>query len=299
MEFRYFFRSLLIFTVVVTLGCSGPKPFFDWETDSNSVPATIVFNNKSENADSFHWILGDGTAISDSSPVHRYTMSGRYTIALTAINGSKKKTLEKDIILGPPEVCLVEIQTSAGNMLVELYEGTPQHRDNFIKLADEGFYEGLLFHRVISGFMIQGGDPNSKEAGPNANLGSGGPGYTIPAELVDSLIHVKGALAAARKGDGVNPQKRSSGSQFYIVQGQSQTEKQLDRAASRSGKSYSPNQIKRYTEVGGTPFLDTQYTVFGQVVDGLEVIDSIASLPTNPADRPLNDVIIKKITVIK
>jgi peptidyl-prolyl cis-trans isomerase B (cyclophilin B) len=191
------------------------------------------------------------------------------------------------------------METSAGDMLIKLYDMTPQHRDNFIKLAEEGFYEGLIFHRVISRFMIQGGDPGSKNAGPNARLGSGGPGYTIPAEFVDSLLHLKGALAAARTPDNVNPDKRSSGSQFYIVHGQSLGEEQFEQISSRTGIIYSPNQIKQYVEKGGYPYLDGQYTVFGQVIEGIEVVDSIASVKTNRGDRPLADILIKKIRVIK
>lgn len=184
----------------------------------------------------------------------------------------------------------VVISTSFGDMVVELYNETPQHRDNFIKLVKEGFYEGTLFHRVIPNFMIQGGDPDSKTAAQNTQLGNGGPGYTIPAEFVDELYHKKGVLAAARLGDAVNPKKESSGSQFYLVQGQVFTEEKLKSFGLRSGKKYTEEQTKTYGTVGGTPHLDGAYTVFGEVVEGLEVIELIANQKRDKNNRPLNDV---------
>lgn len=183
---------------------------------------------------------------------------------------------------------MIEIITDYGTMKAKLYDSTPLHRDNMVKLIKEGFYDGLLFHRVISDFMIQGGDPNSKDAPPNQQLGSGGPGYQIDAEI--GALHYKGAIAAARTGDGVNPQRRSSGSQFYIVQGKPLSDAQLDMMAGQSGTEYTPEQRAKYKEVGGVPFLDNQYTVFGEVVEGLDVIDKIAAVQTAPGDRPVEDV---------
>jgi peptidyl-prolyl cis-trans isomerase B (cyclophilin B) len=178
-------------------------------------------------------------------------------------------------------------------MLVELYDATPQHQDNFVKLVQEGYYDGLLFHRVIENFMIQGGDPKSKDAPAGQALGSGGPGYTIPAEFVDSLVHIKGAIAAARTGDAVNPQKRSSGSQFYIVHGRKVTEQDLAQLEAQKGFRYTTRQKEAYLEHGGTPFLDRDYTVFGQVVEGFEVLDKLAAVPTDPRDRPKEDLKMK------
>jgi len=179
-----------------------------------------------------------------------------------------------------------------------LYDNTPKHRDNFTKLADEGFYDGLLFHRVINGFMIQGGDPGSKNATKNKRLGSGGPGYQIDAEFNPENIHIKGALAAARMGDAVNPEKKSSGSQFYIVQGNKLTEAQLKQIENRKGIHYTEEQKKLYMETGGTPFLDMDYTVFGRVIEGLDVIDKIAKAKTGQGNRPVKDIWMK-IKVIK
>lgn len=187
-----------------------------------------------------------------------------------------------------PEGADAVIETQFGNIYVDLYDTTPQHRDNFEKLVRDGFYDGLLFHRVMSEFMVQGGDPDSRGAAPGAMLGNGGPGYTIPAEI--GGLHVKGALSAARQPDQVNPQKASSGSQFYLVQGKVWTDAELDQIEQRQRITYSPEQRELYKTVGGTPFLDNDYTVFGEVVDGLAVIDSIAAVATNPANRPLEDV---------
>lgn len=191
-----------------------------------------------------------------------------------------------------------KISTRFGDITVLLYDETPIHRDNFVKLVENGFYNGTIFHRVINGFMIQGGDPNSIGAGPNDRLGNGGPGYTLEAEIKPEFIHKKGALAAARLGDAQNPEKRSSGSQFYIVQGKPVTAQQLNQMSQRTGAFYTAEQIETYKKVGGTPFLDNGYTDFGEVVDGLEVVDMIASVKTKPGDRPLEDVEMN-ITLIK
>jgi peptidyl-prolyl cis-trans isomerase B (cyclophilin B) len=188
----------------------------------------------------------------------------------------------------------VLISTEYGDMVVILYNETPLHRDNFLKLAKEGFYDGTIFHRVIRNFMIQGGDPETRNAVAGAQYGNGGPPYTIPAEFNKKYFHKKGALAAARTGDNMNPKKESSGSQFYIVQGQVLTFEQLTSIETRNRIKFSPEQKQAYTTVGGTPFLDQSYTVFGEVVSGLEVIDKIAAVRTLPGDRPEKDV---KMTV--
>jgi len=164
----------------------------------------------------------------------------------------------------------VIIETSMGNIVIALFNETPLHRDNFMKLVSEKFYDGVLFHRIIQNFMIQGGDPESKNAAKGQRLGSGGPGYTVPAEFVSHLTHKRGALAAARMGDQANPQRASSGSQFYIVD--------------------NPQ---------GAHFLDGQYTVFGQVISGLEVVDKIAAQPKDQGDRPLEDIKIISMKLIE
>ena len=194
---------------------------------------------------------------------------------------------------GTDMVYYVKIETSYGDMVVKLYNETPLHRDNFIKLVKEGTYDGLLFHRVINQFMIQGGDPKSRTAKPGQMLGDGELGYTIPAEFVPGLFHKKGALAAARQGDEVNPKKASSSCQFYIVQGTTWDANRLKMVEQRMGKSFTPEQAEAYATVGGTPFLDGDYTVFGEVVEGMEVIDKIAAVQCGPMDRPVEDVKMK------
>lgn len=242
----------------------------------------------------------------------------------------------------------VKISTSLGDIVVKLYDETPLHRDNFLKLAKEGYYNGTLFHRVIKNFMIQGGDPNSKNASSDAVLGTGGPGYTIPAEIKKGLIHKRGALAAARQGDEVNPKRESSGSQFYIVWGQTynegqmkQLEKQLkmqteqqvfnglvaehrsDILTMRKNRDQeglmdlqneliaqtkaitsemeiglTEEQISTYSSVGGTPHLDGQYTVFGEVTDGLDIVGKIQEVKTKPGDRPAEDIKILGMEIL-
>ena len=190
-----------------------------------------------------------------------------------------------------PKVTKVLIETSLGKIVVLLYDETPLHKANFIKLVSGGFYDNQLFHRVIKGFMIQGGDPDSKKAIRGQMLGSGGPKYTIQSEFKPGLYHKKGALAAARLGDEVNPKKSSSGSQFYIVHGTVLTLEELNSMVKqRIHTALTPQQVKDYTTIGGTPHLDGSYTVFGEVISGLEVIDKIANSAVDANDRPLNDI---------
>ncbi|QDK83029.1 peptidylprolyl isomerase [Spirosoma sp. KCTC 42546] len=182
---------------------------------------------------------------------------------------------------------LVSLNTTYGTMRLVLYDQTPQHKENFIKLVNQKFYDSLLFHRIIPLFMIQGGDPNSRKAQADQPLGNGDVGYTIPAEFVPSLFHKKGALAAARDG---NPAKASSGCQFYIVQGRvwddAGLQKQLERIQTMKGHMPTDEQKQVYKTLGGAPHLDGNYTVFGEVVDGLAIVDSIAKQPRNEMDRP-------------
>ncbi len=246
-----------------------------------------------------------------------------------------------------PDMYIIEMKTSLGTMVFELSNLTPQHRDNFVKLVQEGYYDGLAFHRVISNFMIQGGDPDTRDFKPGKQYGSGGPDYTIPAEIVPELFHQKGALAAARQGDQVNPEKRSSGSQFYIVQGEILDSSKLEQyaqqlahhskmsLANRAVQSYfqahekelrampteqaqeklneigteayqkapaasfTPEQRKAYVTMGGTPHLDHEYTVFGQLIEGFDVLDKIAAVEKDQADCPKEKVEIISCKVIQ
>lgn len=256
-------------------------------------------------------------------------------------NNQNNKEMEKETV--------VLMKTDKGDIKIKLYNETPKHRDNFLKLVKDGTYEGLLFHRVIKDFMVQGGDPESKDAPKGKMLGAGDVGYTIPAEFVyPKYYHKKGALAAARQGDQVNPKKESSGCQFYIVTGKKYSdqellnmEKQMNeakvttkfneiamksmatirdlqqkkdqnalydlqekiyaQAVEEAGKTpdfkFTAEQIADYRNIGGTPFLDNQYTVFGEVVEGLEVVDSIQVVKTDRGDRPVDDIRILEVEV--
>jgi cyclophilin family peptidyl-prolyl cis-trans isomerase len=206
----------------------------------------------------------------------------------------KKKDRKRDI----------ELVTSEGTIILRLFDSTPLHRDNFLRLVKSHYYDSVLFHRVIRNFMIQSGDPDSRHAIAGQPLGNGGPSYTIPAEFRPSIFHHKGVLAAAREGDDVNPQKASSGSQFYIVQGRKFTDASLDSTEKfrLKGRKIPADQREVYKTIGGTPHLDQNYTVFGEVIEGLDVVDKIAEVPTSKGedrDRPLKDVQIIKARLVK
>ncbi len=283
--------------LMILQSCAVPTAAFKTTDLDQPAPfAKVGFENTSQNANDYQWDFGDGTTSEEVSPAeHQYKKSGEYTVTLTAAKGKKENTFSKVIKVKEPKNCTVELQTEYGNMTILLYDDTPQHRDNFLKLVSENFYDDLLFHRVIQGFMIQGGDPESRNAKPGQPLGMGGPGYTVPAEFVDANVHIKGALSAARTGGPSNPQKRSSGSQFYLVQGNILSDQELDMMEQRGGFKYTEKQREAYTTVGGTPFLDRDYTVYGMVTEGLDVIDKIAEVQTQPGDRPVKDVKMKMV----
>ena len=203
-------------------------------------------------------------------------------LIIAGLTCTAQKATEKETV--------VVIKTSMGTIKAKLYNDTPQHRDNFLKLVNDGWYNGSPFHRVIKDFMIQGGQ--------NAD-GRLDPGYTVPAEFKDNHFHKKGALAAARQPDQVNPKKASSGSQFYIVQGKVYDDKWLDMFENRSGKVLSAKQRQAYKTVGGTPHLDGDYTVFGEVTEGLDVVDKIAAVKTGRMDVPVEAVTIISVTIEK
>ena len=187
----------------------------------------------------------------------------------------------------PSTKSYVKITTEKGSCIVKLYDETPLHRDNFLKLATDSFYNGTLFHRVIKDFMIQGGDPTSKNATPDMMLGSGNVDYRIPFEFKNHLIHKKGTLAAARDN---NPEKASSGCQFYLVQGKKWTDMELNQIENYIGLKYTPEQRLLYKTLGGAAFLDNNYTVYGEIVKGMEMVDIIADVPKGANDRPLTDI---------
>ncbi|WP_116128063.1 peptidylprolyl isomerase [Lewinella sp. IMCC34183] len=288
--------SLLLLPLLFLSYCARPVARFTPSSTDLAAADTLRLTNSSEKAVSYAWDFGNGQTSTEAEPSVRYFRSGDYEVALTATNEKgKSRTTTQTINVTPPKECLIRIETPQGDMLARLSDLTPQHQDNFVKLVEENFYDSLLFHRVIEGFMVQGGDPTSKNAGPNDRLGSGGPGYQVPAEFDPSLAHVKGAIAAARTN---NPDKKSSGSQFYIVQGRPVTETELNRQESQTGVRYPSDVREQYLEQGGVPFLDQNYTVFGQVIEGLDVIDKIAAVATGAGDRPKEDVPMK-ITLVR
>lgn len=194
---------------------------------------------------------------------------------------------------------LVQIDTDMGKIKVKLFNDTPQHRDNFIKNVKEKRYDGLLFHRVIKQFMIQGGDIDSKDAPMDKHLGDGDPGYTIPAEIVyPKYFHKRGMLCAARTSDDENPERASSGTQFYIVTGKFYTEMELDKMEKNDNKTFTPEERQAYMLEGGAPHLDNKYTIFGEVVKGIKVVDKIQFVETNEDDRPLKNIKIKTMTIV-
>lgn len=291
---------LLSILAILLLGsCARPVASFMMDKEEAYAPTEVVFENTSKKATSYLWDFGDGTTSTEANPTHKYALSGKYNIKLIAKKGNKKSTVEKELNVNAPENCLVELETTAGNITIRLYDNTPKHRDNFLKLASEGYYNDILFHRVINNFMIQGGDPDSKGAQPGQRLGMGGPGYQVPAEFNTENFHVKGALAAARMGDAANPEKKSSGSQFYIVHGKQVTEQEIKIMESRKGIVYPDDVKEAYLNQGGVPFLDMEYTVYGIVEKGMDIIDAIAKTQTDGADRPTEDVKIIRINVVR
>ena len=213
----------------------------------------------------------------------RYSLLFIFLFPLIAFAGKKEK--------------IIEIKTPKGVVYVWLYKDTPKHRNNFLKLAEEGYFDSTLFHRVIRGFMIQGGDPFSRLPEKIDSLGEGGPGYLIDAEFTRKHFHKRGVIAAARDGDDINPEKKSAGSQFYIVQGRTFDEqgmkKNLQRVRKGTGDStfnWTSEELRIYQETGGTPWLDQQYTIFGEVLGGMYVVDAIASVSTDEKDRPKEDI---------
>ncbi len=284
---------LFLLTVLIFASCARPIADFTVQGNDRTAPAALEFENNSQNAETYEWDFGDGTTSMEATPSHRYRSSGNYLVKLKAKKGNKSRKTEKRIKINAPDDCLVEIETDFGIMIAVLSDETPLHRDNFSKLAEEGFYDGLIFHRVINSFMVQGGDPKSKNAKKGVPLGGGGPGYEVPAEINTALAHVKGALAAARTPDHINPDKKSSGSQFYIVHGKTVSESILDRMEGSKDIRYTPEQRKAYLENGGTPFLDQNYTVFGQLISGYDVLDKIANVEKDGRDRPNEDIKMK------
>ena len=268
--------------------CAGPVAGFA----VNEQPAfmqIVHFSNESDNADSFRWYVNDSLASKNADMETRFLSSGRHNIKLVAESEGKENSISKDVFVSQAERCHFVIRTTLGDLVVALYEETPLHLKNFVELVESGFYKDIDFHRIIQGFMVQAGETNN-------------PRYLtrneIPAEINKQLIHVKGALAAARMPDEMNPEKMSSATQFYIVQGRELNRDVILNYGSEKLIDYTDDQISSYLEFGGTPQLDGEYTVFGYLVSGFDVLDKIAGVSTDANDRPIEKVQILEIKEI-
>lgn len=274
--------------------CSTPIAAFQHNnTAPLRVPSTVYFENVSKNASGYTWLV-NGVEVSNNENLnHEFLESGRQVIELIAEEGNKTVRKQTELIIQPPRSCIVLLETTAGNLVLELLEETTGHLQNFTDLVDAGFYDGLIFHRVIEDFMIQGGDNASRGGGKRHKDPA-----VVPHEILVSYPHYRGALAAARMPDDMNPTKASSGSQFYIVDGRKLTADMMKKAQSKKLFNYTEEQVSRYTEVGGAPQLDGEYTVFGYLVSGFEVLDRIAESTTDSYDKPLQDIKIIKAVLL-
>jgi cyclophilin family peptidyl-prolyl cis-trans isomerase len=290
---------MCILTTILLSSCAKPMVDFVAKGGGVQVPAKVRFENTTVSAERFEWDFGNGQTSYEVSPSYRYTASGEYTVTLTAFKNGKKKTIKKQISFTAPEQCLVELSTSLGDITLLLYDATPRHREHFLEMAQNGIIDSTIFHRVINGFMIQGGDLVTK---PKSDVESRKKALIFSQiklypELVDTLIHEKGALAAARMPDNVNPQKLSSPTQFYIVHGTTLNESMISKNLG-TNSGLSKELIERYLKNGGSPQLDGEYTIFGKVIYGLDVVDKIANTPTNQDDKPIKDIKIYSLKTI-
>jgi cyclophilin family peptidyl-prolyl cis-trans isomerase len=290
---------MCILTTILLSSCAKPMVDFITKGGGVQVPAKVKFDNTTVSAERFEWNFGDGHSSNEVSPTHRYISSGNYDVSLTAYKNGKKKTITKRVSLTTPEQCLVELSTSLGDITLLLYDVTPRHREHFLDMAQKGIVDSTIFHRVINGFMVQGGELTTK---PKGDLETRKKDLLFSQiklypELVDTLIHEKGTLAAARMPDNVNPQKLSSPTQFYIVHGTTLNESMINKNAG-TNTALSKELIQRYLKNGGSPQLDGEYTIFGKVIFGLDVVDKIANAPTNQDDKPIKDIKIFSLKTI-
>lgn len=287
------FRTLLL--CILFIQCSVPKAAFDLEGDDvRTAPEYLYFNNQSINAKAFRWLINDQIVSQEQDLRYYFTESGNYKISLHAIEGDKVSTADHYIGVRAPKECMILISTDKGDMVFELYEQTPIHRRNMLNLIKMGYYEGIAFHRVIEGFIVQAGDNATRTDGKIFSLPE-----TIPNEINTNLLHFKGVLAAARMPDNINPDKASSATQFYIVDGRDVTKEELKFLGDGRSTPYRQSQVEAYLDNGGSPQLDHEYTVFGRMVEGQAVLDSIANVETNDRDRPIDEVRILSIKEIE
>jgi cyclophilin family peptidyl-prolyl cis-trans isomerase len=289
---------LCAFYICLVYSSCAPKALFEVQKESSVVPTNISLKNLSKNSHEYIWEFSDGSTSTEVNPTLKLTKSGLQTIRLTSITGNKKASFQHSFYLDAPDKCTALIKTNLGDMTVVLYDATPIHQENFIKLVKSNFYNNISFHRVISGFVAQVGDPSTIPA-DKKSLNKTNPNYTLPAEIIDTMFHIRGTLAAARTPDEVNPRKESSGTQFYIIDGRKQSESQIQDYGYAKGITYPKHIINEYIKNGGSPQLDGEYTIFGKVVSGFHIIEAIMEIKTDEKDRPIDDITILEITMVQ
>lgn len=278
----------LLFGCLFFWQCAQPIASFVQKTEQRLVvPAKVYFENTSENVTDYSWEVDGEILSSDKHLEHTFYDSGKHKIVLIAKEGSKVQRKETKLYVEAPTNCLALFKTSMGNLVVELSEETPRHLKNFSELVESGFYNGIFFHRIIDDFMVQGGGNENRKSGKRYK-----DPVTIPNEITTQLLHYKGALAAARMPDDINPEKASSGSQFYLVDGRKLNADRMKKIQEDKLFDYSKEQVEKYIAVGGAPQLDGEYTVFGQLISGFEVLDEMARVDTDKYDKPLEEIII-------
>ena len=286
-------RSILFFTILLlATACSKPVANFLVEGDTQLI-SPITFTNISTNAEKYTWKVDDKIVSEDVNLQYNFYESGRHSVQLIATKGNKSVSESNDVFINPPTTCLVLLKTNFGNMTLSLNEETPMHLQNFVEMVNSGYYEGVIFHRVMDGFMIQGGDDKLRKTKFKGKIPD-----VIQPEINNSLYHIRGALAAARMPDEINPGKNSSSTQFYIVDGRSVDEDKLKDTESSKLINYSDEQIEGYLSNGGAPQLDGEYTVFGFLVDGFDVLESISVVKTNERDKSLEEVVILEAKIL-
>lgn len=288
-----FLRILLFLWLFFIISCASPSASFEVGVYEPIVPVSIMLKNTSEDADSCYWDFGNGFSSSDVHPDVRYMFSGSYTITLKTFRGKKSSVYTEKIHLNAPDKCLINMETNYGHMTFELFNETPVHRDHFLSLIHKGYYEGIHFHRVIRGFVVQAGDEKTRSRKKSHyDIKEG----TLPSEIVEGMYHTRGALAMARQPDQVNPEKKSSSTQFYIVHGGPVSEGTLEDYEIEKDILY-PEEIKKlYKNPGGSPQLDKEYTIFGHLIDGYDVLDKIAQASTDTQDKPISIIEIIRVT---
>ena len=273
--------------------CSKPIADFIINAEAEEAPALIKFKNTSKGAQSYVWKM-DNTIISENESLeHLFLSSGRYDVELTANNNSKSAKQTKTLFIEAPQECRVYMKTTLGEMTFVLNELAPIHRDNFIDLVEKEYYIGLSFHRVINGFMAQGGDKKSRKERVLVETSE-----EITQEINTELIHRKGALAGARMPDEINPERASSGTQFYIVDGKTLNEYDIKAFADKNLVDYNKEQIALYLKHGGAPQLDGAYTIFGQLINGFDTLDKITKVEIGDQDKPLEAIRILELKII-